>query len=116
LITMTLVDRTTRAALNAENHVGHYGPGASRFDDEGEHYIVFDRVGVIVDHLASFEAAGGRVHVAASGALWAVLPDGRAYRVLCGEIIAVATEDGPSDGRCGLPVVPAGQGRCEGCA
>lgn len=109
-----LVDRHNRAALNAENHVGHYGPGVSRYDAEGEHYITFERVGVVVDHVESFVQAGGSVRPTRSGGLWAVLPDGRAYKVLCGEIIPVATEDGPSDGRCGLPVVAA-TGRCRGC-
>lgn len=60
--------------------------------------------GVLFDHLEGFDAAGGTVRGAASGKghMWAVV-DGRAYPVVCSEIIEVSTEDGPSTGRCGAP-------------
>lgn len=68
--------------------------------------------GVLVEHLEAFVLAGGIVRPAASGsgALWAVV-DRRAYRVVCAEIIEVATEDGPISGRCGQPVKR--HGACE---
>lgn len=61
--------------------------------------------GVLFDHLEGFDAAGGIVRGAASGTgrVWAVV-DGRAYPVVCSEIIEVWTEDGRSDGRCGRPI------------
>src|SRR5690349_6907012 len=106
-----LVHRNTRRVLDAEEHIGHYGPGRRVWDEHGDG-IVYDRVGVITDHVASFVEAGGSVRNGAT-VVWAVLPDGKAHKVLCGEIIPVATEDGPSDGRCGFPVRP-GEVMCEG--
>lgn len=70
--------------------------------------------GVLSDHQALAEAAGLVVRVTASGGRWITGPDGgRAERIVCSEIIMVATEDGPMTGRCGLPVVGA-DGFCPG--
>ena len=62
------------------------------------------RTGVISDHLVSFVDCGGLARTCATGRLYAVMPDGYAYPILCSEIIEIPTEDGPVTGRCGLPV------------
>ncbi len=103
--TMTLVDRTGQQ-LDTWQHVGHYGPGTSDWDDDGEHHIVY-RQGVLSDHIESFLAAGGGTTLVvgpgtdAPQVTYAVLPDGSRVPVVCSEVIPVRTEDGPSDGRCG---------------
>lgn len=73
-------------------------------------------LGVLAEHLPSFFAAGGIVRPAASGsgASWAVLPDGTARPVVCGDVIAIPTEDGAVSGRCGLRATV--DGACEGHA
>ena len=77
------------------NFLGSYGPEW--------------RTGVVVDHVEMFVAAGGTVRPAASGsgASWAVV-DGIAYPVVCGELVAIRTEDGVTDGRCGSPATVDG--------
>lgn len=68
-------------------NVGSYGPGY--------------RHGVITDHVGRAQQEGWTVHVAASGRTYISDPKGAAYPVLCGEIVHINTEDGPTDGRCG---------------
>ncbi len=60
-------------------------------------------VGVISEHLDAFVAAGGTWRRARSGSgrVWAIVA-GKAYPVLCSEIVRVDTEDGPVSGRCGI--------------
>lgn len=71
--------------------------------------------GVLIDNLNRAEAAGMKVHTMAIRQ-YVTGPDGGAsFPVVCGDIIAVWTEDGRMDGRCGLPIVP-GRGACEGHA
>jgi len=77
--------------------MGMYGPGPFR-------------QGVLVDHLHLIPEDRIRN---GQNVQWVVTDDGRAWPVLCGEIIGIVTEDGPSDGRCGIPVEP-GKGACEG--
>lgn len=62
--------------------------------------------GVITDHVGRALEAGYVVHVAASGRTY-IAPEagGTAVPVLCGEIVAVPTEDGWVDGRCASPVM-----------
>lgn len=58
--------------------------------------------GVVVDDVPAFEAAGGVVRDGAHGGMWAVVEGGRAYPVVCGDIVMLDSEDGPVTGRCGL--------------
>jgi len=61
------------------------------------------RSGLISEHLDLFVRAGGTHRPSrGTGAGWAVV-EGRAYPVLCSEIIRVVTEDGAQSGRCGIP-------------
>jgi hypothetical protein len=69
------------------------------------------RRGLLIDHIDLFEAAGGTIRVG-KHATWAILPGYPAIPVVCGDIIRIDTEDGPTDGRCGLNVGP--HGACEG--
>lgn len=72
------------------------------------------RSGVISEHLTVAEAAGMVVHTSPSGAVWLHEANGgRAARVLCSELIMVATEDGPVSGRCGRPIVGRDSWGCE---
>lgn len=66
--------------------VGHYGRN-------------FDSQGVLAE-----EVGGAPAHQLPGGTWVYVQPDGRASKILCSELIATVTEDGPSDGRCGQPV------------
>lgn len=85
-----------------EDFVGNYGPDWRR--------------GVLTDHEAAFEAAGGRIRTLASGRRQvAVAPDGSTVPVVCGDIVEISTEDGPMSGRCGEDAVP-GRYACEGHA
>ena len=88
----------------AEDFVRGYGPNFRR--------------GVIFEHLTAFVVAGGVVRTSASGeTLWALVPTGRAftaYRVLCSEVVAIDTEDGPMSARCGRDATD--EGCCEGHA
>lgn len=65
--------------------------------------------GVITDHAGRFEVRTGR-----SGRPFAVDIDGRAFPLLCGEIVPWASEDGPSDRRCALRVEHADHLGCPG--
>lgn len=85
---------TTHADL--DQFIGSYGQGW--------------KVGLISEHVPAFLAAGGTVRQASRGGHWAVV-DGRAYRVLCSELVQVETEDGPISGRCGQ--VALVEGSCE---
>lgn len=71
------------------------------------------RAGLLSEHVDAFIEAGGEVREAASGTgkAWAVI-GGKAYPVVCAEIVEVATEDGPMSGRCGHPAT-AEFGACE---
>lgn len=70
--------------------------------------------GLLVDHVTAFEAAGGTIRTPAHGLCeYAVCPDGSTVKVVCGDIIEIRTEDGPTTGRCGLPV-RAGASACAG--
>lgn len=69
--------------------------------DFGQAYGPDYRLGVITDHVGQAQAAGWTVHVAASGRTYISDPKGAALPVLCGEIVRIDTEDGPTDGRCG---------------
>ena len=93
--------RHLTATTDPQTMIGQYGPD---FEDRG----------LISEHVDVFEAAGGTFRVTGSGRTWAVLPDGRAYPVLCSDLIEVWTEDGRMTGRCGAPTVR--DGSCEGHA
>lgn len=110
-----LVNRGGRT-LDADAHISHYGVGEAEYDEETGEVFYVGRLGLVADHVTSFVEAGGTVRSAASGSgkAWAVLPGGRAFPVVCGYLIPVMTEDGPSDGRCGLDALP--EGMCEGHA
>lgn len=71
-------------------------------------------LGLIVDDTDSFARAGGTIRTSASGRLeWAVLPDGRAFPVLCGDIVMRYYEEGESyTDRCGKPAT--NHGACQG--
>src|ERR1041384_2432525 len=73
------------------------------------------RTGVLTDHVGAAEAAGMKVHAPRHGkATYVTGPaGGTSVPVLCGEIIEIATEDGPIDGRCGRDVRP-GEFGCPG--
>lgn len=77
---------STNTWTNGEQFVGAYGPSY--------------REGVLIDNLEAFVTAGGSVRVGKHGT-WASLPGAAAIPVVCGDIVRIDTEDGPSDGRCG---------------
>ena len=82
---------------NAGDLAGWYGPDRQCY-------------GIITDHLHLLD---GEV-LTIGGYRYALGPyDSKHTPVLCSEIIRVNTEDGPSDGRCGLPVL-TGAYACEG--
>jgi hypothetical protein len=67
-------------------------------------------LGVLSEHLNRVLIDHALVlHTAANGAKW-VQPKagGRGVRVVCSEIIAIRTEDGTIDGRCGIGTDPGG--------
>lgn len=71
------------------------------------------RQGVLSDHLG-YVGDDVRIVTSPSGArTYAVDRHGDTYPVLCSEIVAIRTEDGVIDGRCGDYVVDGGP-RCEG--
>jgi hypothetical protein len=70
------------------------------------------RVGILSDHLHHALDAGFGFKTGVDGDYVKDF-DGDTALVLCSEIIEIHTEDGISDGRCGLPVIP-GQWACEG--
>jgi hypothetical protein len=76
--------------------------------------IAGNPLGLLVDDIATFEAVGGTIHQAASGFLWAVLPDGRAFPTTCGDFVERYSEDGPYTDRCGA--LARAEGACEGHA
>lgn len=55
---------------------------------------------ILIDHVAK----DARVRIGPSGQAYVVSDKGRATLIVCGDIVAVATEDGPETGRCGRPV------------
>jgi hypothetical protein len=66
--------------------------------------------GLLIDYADRFEAAGGRI----VNDRWAVLPDGLAYPILCGDLVWDYDEDGRFDTRCGGRATH--DGACEGHA
>ena len=72
-----------------EQFIGSYGPTY--------------RSSLVIDHTNLFEAAGGTIHVGLH-ATWAMVPGWQAFPVVCGEIVWIDTEDGRTDGRCGINV------------
>lgn len=111
-----IVSTRTGRPLAADEIVGRFGPGEAQYDEESGEVFYVGREGLLAEQVDGFIAAGGIVRPAAfgGGRAWAVLSDGRAVPVVCGEIIPVMTEDGPSDGRCGQNAL--GEGMCEGHA
>ena len=80
------------ATTTLEDLVRAYGPN-------------WDREGIATDHVHLALRAGAAEFVAPSGrAFLAPAGGGRAVPVVCGELVLVHTEDGPTDGRCGAPV------------
>jgi hypothetical protein len=72
------------------------------------------RTGVLVDHLGTALEAGMLAHASPRGYAYVTGPKGgHSVPVLCGEIVEIWTEDGPTDGRCGC-LVKAGEGACPG--
>lgn len=70
------------------------------------------RDGLLSDHLDLFVRAGGTHRPSRShGAGWAVI-DGKAFPVVCSEIVRIDTEDGLVSGRCGANALAA-TGTCE---
>lgn len=70
------------------------------------------RAGVLSEHLDLFRRAGGTHRPSRStGAGWAVV-DGKAFPIVCSEIVRVDTEDGPVSGRCGANALEA-TGTCD---
>jgi hypothetical protein len=59
------------------------------------------RQGVLVDHLHLVDESKVRTLTSTT---WVVTDDGKGWPVLCGYLIPIVTEDGPSDGRCGVPI------------
>lgn len=57
--------------------------------------------GLLVDHVMEAEHNGFRV-VTLTRTRRLVCEDGKTFPVVCGDLIAVRTEDGMIDGRCGL--------------
>lgn len=76
--------------------MGVYGPGPFR-------------QGVLAEHLNLVDPTKVRTLTRTQ---WVVTDDGKAWPVLCGELIRVVTEDGPGEGRCGAPADP-NLGACE---
>lgn len=73
-----------------DDFTGSYGPGWT--------------IGVLTDHVGAATEAGMLLHTAPSGKAYVTGPKGgAAVPLLCGEVIEIATEDGPMTGRCGLP-------------
>lgn len=69
------------------------------------------RQSLISEHLDLFRRAGGTFRPGNVALGWAVV-DGKAYPVVCSEIVRIDTEDGPVSGRCGTPAL-ARTGTCE---
>ena len=108
-----LVDRLTRTPLDADAHVGFYGPGTPDYGPDGEYGIAYRR-GLLSEHADAFLAAGGKIEpVGDGGAGRAILSDGSTVPVVCSELIEVLTEDGRESGRCGADAADAEPGLCE---
>jgi hypothetical protein len=88
---------TTTITLALLRFVNAYGPD-------------WDRRGVLAEHAHLWVRAGGTIRRLASGTEVAVTDEGRVFPLLCGAIVWCYTEDGRTDGRCGLP---AAKGRCD---
>lgn len=90
--------RTPKTPSEAWRFVGRYGPMVVIGDDP-DWGLVYGpgQEGIPSDYLgdATLEA-----HVIADGRLIVAI-DGKIVPVLCSEVIAVNTEDGPGTGRCG---------------
>jgi hypothetical protein len=93
--------RTPKTPSPAWRYVGRYGPEVVIGDDP-EFGLLYGpvREGIISEHL---HAAGLEAHVIADGRLIVAI-DGKIVEVLCSDIIAITTEDGPGTGRCGTPL------------
>jgi hypothetical protein len=66
-------------------------------------------MGVLIDHLYLFTETA-KVKVIGDSEWITPVDGGRAYPVVCGDIVMFDTEDGPTDGRCGRKVVAGGTG------
>ena len=67
--------------------------------------------GILVDHVEAAERMGAKLVEGTDGREYVVI-EGRAYPVLCGDIVPVQTEDwGPESGRCGQ--IARFDGSCE---
>jgi hypothetical protein len=88
----------------ADDFIGSYGPTWRR--------------GILAEHADAFEAAGGIIRLSStgSGRQWAVLPDGEALPLVCGDYVSISTEDGPIVGRCGADALAGDFGMCPGHA
>jgi hypothetical protein len=76
-----------------------------------EHFLrhwVAGVYGLLVDQAGAFTEAGGQIVAGSHGRSYAVV-GGKAYPLLCGDIVPWQTEDGMSDGRCGKVAVDHGQ-------
>jgi hypothetical protein len=69
-------------------------------------------LGVLVDHVETWVRVGGTTRPSPSGGTWAVAPDGRAYPLLCGDIVErdYPEGEGKYTDRCGAV---ARDGACE---
>lgn len=90
--------------------VGHYGPEVVIGDDP-EFGLIYgpENEGIISEHLHAAQVPTRRL----AGGRWVAVIDGYAVPVLCPDVIAINTEDGPGTGRCG-DYVDAEGGLCEG--
>lgn len=92
----------TMTSLERSRAIGFYGP---RW-----------RQGILSEHLHLVDLLDG-VRIVRGGIATFVVDDqagGRAYPVLCSELVEIRTEDGPVVGRCGRTMTD--DGACEGRA
>lgn len=68
-------------------------------------------LGILVDNVGAAVLLGARTVSGSDGREYLIVGY-KAYPVLCGDIVPMATEDGPSDGRCGQRA-RAEFGQCE---
>jgi len=60
--------------------------------------------GILLDHLDLALEAGAVLHITSRWG-WLTTGKGQARRVVCGDLVEWADEDGLRDGRCGQPVI-----------
>lgn len=68
------------------------------------------RSGLISEQVDLFVRAGGEIRKGNAHMGWAVI-EGKAYPILCSEVVRIDTEDGPVSGRCGQFALPV-SGMC----